>query len=47
MQEKEPSTSMKLSRRFDACPLGLFAGHATLPSQVVPDFPVSVEQFFR
>lgn len=26
--------------------LGLFAGHTTLPSQVVPDFPVSVEQFF-
>jgi len=26
--------------------LDLFAGHATLPSQVVPDFPVSVEQFF-
>jgi Uma2 family endonuclease len=26
--------------------LGLFAGHTMLPSQVVPDFPVSVEQFF-
>ena len=26
--------------------LGLFAGHTTLPSQVVPDFPVSVGQFF-
>lgn len=26
--------------------LGLFSGHTTLPSQVVPDFPVRVEQFF-
>jgi len=26
--------------------LGLFGGHTMLPSQVVPDFPVSVEQFF-
>ena len=30
----------------DYSSLGLFAGHATLPSQVVPEFPVSVEQFF-
>ncbi len=30
----------------DYSSLGLFAGRATLPSQVVPDFPVSVEQFF-
>ena len=26
--------------------LGLFASHTTLPSQVVPDFPISVGQFF-
>lgn len=26
--------------------LGLFSDRMTLPSQVVPDFPVSVEQFF-
>lgn len=26
--------------------LGLFSGHIMLPSQVVPDFPVSIEQFF-
>ena len=26
--------------------LGLFSGHIMLPSQVVPEFPVSVEQFF-
>ena len=30
----------------DYCSLGLFASRATLPSQVVSDFPVSVEQFF-
>jgi len=27
--------------------LGLFSGHIMLPSQVVPDFSVSVEQFFN
>jgi hypothetical protein len=26
--------------------LGTFSGRAMLPSQVVPDLPVSVEQFF-
>lgn len=26
--------------------LGIFSGQATLPSRIVPDFPVHVEQFF-